>query len=246
MLNRTRTLGAIAGLFSGALLLSACGQPAPTPAPAQGGSVPTQSGGIAPGEDAQTANGSSQNSGNGSSQAGDSSKPGGNGSRPTAGGTVHTGKPDKPTTAVECTASDYKVDLNVQPDRPGILLMAVTNQSQKDCHLSGWPTVAPVNMAGEEGDVPVQKVEIPGGPTDVTIKPGNTAFAGVKLVLGDKGSSNAVTATGFNVRMPGIDTPINGNIIGTDGSNGGYAEFTVESIQVGTLQPAAQGVTVFD
>ncbi|MEV0058169.1 DUF4232 domain-containing protein [Saccharopolyspora shandongensis] len=233
LLNRTRTLGAISGLVGGALLLAGCGQPAAAPQNTQGNAdASAPAAGIAPGE----------------FQPG---KPSGEG-KPSAGTTAggQASGSGQRTTGAKCTSSDFKVDLNVQPDRPGVLLMAVTNKSQKVCDLNGWPTVTPLDMSNSTGDVPTQQVEIPGGPTEFSLDPGETGFAGVLIEFGDKGDSNTFVATGFQVGVPGASDAVNTNIIGTDGTsseNGGlYAEFPIKSMKVGTLQPAAQGVTVFD
>ncbi|SDZ58323.1 Protein of unknown function [Saccharopolyspora shandongensis] len=234
MLNRPRTLGAIAGLFSGALLLAGCGQPASTPAAPTLGAVntPATAAGIAAGD-------------SNPQQADESvSKATGETARESSGaGSGHQ-------SITECAASDFAVDLTVQPNRPGVLLMAVTNKSKQDCHVNGWADIAPVDMSGKaHTEVPVQKVEIPGGPTEVTLNPGETAFAGVLVERGDKADPNTVVATGFSVSVPGVDGPVNANIVGIDGTsteNGGlYAEFPLKSMKAGTLQPTTQGVTVF-
>ncbi|WP_285489239.1 DUF4232 domain-containing protein [Amycolatopsis taiwanensis] len=215
VVDRTRMLGALAGLLGGALLVAGCGQqPASSPSPAPGSSSASPAPGIAVGDSpVQAAN-------------------------PTSGQQAGGGS---------CTAKDFKVDLNVQPDRPGILLMAVENTSKKVCKLNGWAAVAPMDASGSTFNVPTKKVEIPGSPTQVDLPPGTNAFAGVRIELGSKADDRV--ATGFDVTLPGVSDPVNGNIVGTDGtdSNSGlYAEFPVKSMQVGTLQPAAQGVTVFD
>ncbi|MEU6270454.1 DUF4232 domain-containing protein [Saccharopolyspora shandongensis] len=233
LLNRTRTLGAISGLVGGALLLAGCGQPAAAPQNTQGNAdASAPAAGIAPGE----------------FQPG---KPSGEG-KPSAGTTAGgqaTGSGQR-TTGAKCTSSDFKVDLNIQPDRPGVLLMALTNKSQKTCDLNGWATVTPLDMSNSTIDAPTQQVEIPGSPTDFSLAPGETGFAGVLIELGDKGDSNTYIATGFQVGVPGASDAVNATIFGTDGTNTGngglYAEFPIKSMKVGSLQPVAQGVTVFD
>ncbi|MGI8308859.1 DUF4232 domain-containing protein [Saccharopolyspora hattusasensis] len=244
LVNRPRTLGAIAGLLGGALL-AGCGQPTAAPA-AQDGA--TQAAGVAPG-------GSPIQAGSSTSTHSDQQRTDGDDSRQTAS----TNANRQPTSTngarqpagTECSAKDFKVDLNVQPSRPGVLLMAVSNTSQKVCKLNGWAAVAAVDMSGApHTDVPVQKVEIPGGPTEFSLNPGQTGFAGVLIERGDKADPDTVVATGFNVTLPGAGGPVNANIIGTDGTQTGngrlYAEFPVKAMKVGTLQPVSQGVTVFD
>ncbi|MEU5852133.1 DUF4232 domain-containing protein [Saccharopolyspora shandongensis] len=214
MINRTRTLGAVAGLFTGALLLAGCGQAAPS-APSDGGSA-----------NAQTQTGSQT-----SSQTPD----------PVLG---HGGQGSITPPDSSCSAKDFKVELNVQPDRPGILLLAVTNNSKRTCHLNGYPTVVPTDMSGQaHNDLKAKQVEIPGKPVAVDLTPGTTGFAGLQIIQGDKADSNAITATGFNVSVPGVSGAINADIVGT--TDGGVAEYTIKSMNVGSLQPSSQGVTVF-
>lgn len=223
VVNRIRTLGTLAGLLGGALLLTGCGQPAsaPSPAPANpAAATPAAAAGDSPVQTTGTAS-SQQATGSNSGR-----QPGGS----------------------PCTAKDFKVDLNVQPDRPGILLMAVDNTSKKVCKLNGWPDISPMDASGTNFTVGINKVAIPGGPTEFDLPPGTTGFAGVEIQLGSKADDRV--ATGFTVALPGAGAPVNANIIGTDGTstgnNGLYAEFPIKSMKVGTLQPVAQGVTVFD
>ncbi|QIZ35023.1 DUF4232 domain-containing protein [Saccharopolyspora sp. ASAGF58] len=216
ILNETRTIGAIAGLFTGALLLAGCGQSTQAPVPSSGGvSTPAPAAGI---------------------PAGDSSSTPANEPAPwTHAGGHQIDNPD-------CTASDMKVDLQTQPSRPGVLLMAVTNKSEKTCDVSGWADITPTNMSGADSKIPVEKVKIPGGPTQFELAPGKTAFAGVLLNLGDKGAD--VTVTGFQVTVPGAAGTVDASFLDTAGKSVD-PQIPLKSLKVGTLQPVAQGVTAF-
>ncbi|MBB5154558.1 DUF4232 domain-containing protein [Saccharopolyspora phatthalungensis] len=214
MPNRTRMLGAIAGLFTGALLLAGCGQPVSDSAvsPSEVGWSSRTPSGVA-----------------------------------TSASLVDSNNSAQPTGA-KCSAADFAVDLNVQPGRPGILLMAVTNRSTWVCSLNGWADVVPQDMAGtSRPDVPSEQVEVPGAPTEISLASGETAFAGVRLELGDKADDHTVVTTGFRAHLPGAEGTVNADIIGTGGSayGAGYPEFPIKSMQVGSLQPSAQGVTAF-
>lgn len=221
VVNRIRTLGALAGLLGSAALLAGCGQQASAPSPATGNAANPAPAAAAGGSPVQTTSSAS--------------------SQPA------TGTGGRQSTS-PCTAKDFKVELTVQPDRPGILLMAVENTSKKVCKLNGWPDVVPMDASGTNFTVGVNKVAIPGGPTEFDLPPGTNGFAGVEIQLGSKAVDRV--ATGFTVTLPGAGAPVNANIIGTDGTSTGdnrhYAEFPVKSMKIGTLQPIAQGVTVFD
>ncbi|MER7013167.1 DUF4232 domain-containing protein [Saccharopolyspora sp. NPDC000359] len=143
-----------------------------------------------------------------------------------------------------CSAEDVDMTLTVQPDRPGILLLTAVNSSQQPCTVDGWAGLVPLDMSNSEIEVPTQQVDIPGPPTSTRLEPGETAFAGVKLELGSKDDLDAYVATGFTASMPGGEGTTNAHI-SFDQSAGEHAEFPVKSIQIGSFQPSAQGVTVF-
>ena len=190
-LNRTRTLGAVAGLVGGALLLAGCGQAA------------------------------------------------GTGPEGLSNAAVQQDGTGEGISASPCSAEDFNVDLIPQPNRPGVLLMAVTNQGDEPCALNGSPTVTGMNMANEPIDVPVEHVDHPGAAMDIRLEPGESAFAGTHLELGGKQDPDTYVATGFTVNLPDIGGTVQADI----SSEEEYLEFPVKSIQVGTLQPSAQGVT---
>lgn len=139
-----------------------------------------------------------------------------------------------------CSAEDVAVTLTPQPDRPGIFLMTAVNNSPEPCIVDGWGGIVPLDMTGAEIEVPTAQLEVPGAPTSTRIEPGETAFAGVKLELGDKNDPNVRVANGFNATMPNTEGTTNAAVAGAD-----YFEYPVTSIQIGSFQPSAQGVTVF-
>ncbi|MER5393873.1 DUF4232 domain-containing protein [Saccharopolyspora sp. NPDC002686] len=151
---------------------------------------------------------------------------------------------DETSSEAACSAGNFKVELNVQPDRPGILLLAATNNSKETCTVNGYPTLVGTDMSGADIDVQAKQVDVPGAPTSFEVAPGQTAFAGVKIETGDKGDSDVKVATGFKVGLPGSPGAVDAEVV-TDPSAGGYPEYPIKSIEVGSLQPAAQGVTVF-
>jgi hypothetical protein len=143
-----------------------------------------------------------------------------------------------------CSARDFGVDLNIQPDRPGVLLMSLTNSSQHVCTVHGYVELVGTDMAGEElTQVSTASVAIPGVAEDVTLDPGESAFAGVHIEPGNKADASTFVATGFNAYPPSSDGGmVNANIIGTNGDGDQYFEFPMRSMEIGTLQPSRQGV----
>ncbi|WP_243791881.1 DUF4232 domain-containing protein [Saccharopolyspora gloriosae] len=151
---------------------------------------------------------------------------------------IQQGGSTEDISASPCSAEDFKVDLNPQPGRPGVFLLAATNTSDKACPVSGWATLTPENMAGEPLEVPTENVEIPGGFEEISLEPGRTAFAGVHLELGDKNEVPA--ATGFKASFQDTSGQVNADIVSGDQE---YFEYAIESMQIGTFQPSPQGVT---
>ncbi|MGW1677056.1 DUF4232 domain-containing protein [Saccharopolyspora sp. NPDC002376] len=143
-----------------------------------------------------------------------------------------------------CSSDSFKVELNVQPGRPGILLLAATNESEQTCTVNGYPSLVGTDMSGADIDVPTKQVDVPGAPISFEVGPGQTAFAGVKIETGDKSDSDVRVATGFKASMPDGEGDVNADIV-IDPGAGDYAEFPIKSMEIGSLQPTAQGVTVF-
>ncbi|GAA4853717.1 DUF4232 domain-containing protein [Saccharopolyspora rosea] len=146
--------------------------------------------------------------------------------------------------ASACNGGEFKVDFNVQPQQPGGFLVAVTNKSDQPCTVNGWMKVKGTDMKGDSVDLPVHDVPVPGAPTDVTIKPGETAFAGMKVETGSKADPNTKVVSGLEAQLPGIPGEPNSTIVPDDGKT--WQEqpdptIPVKSVELGTLQPTPQG-----
>jgi hypothetical protein len=148
-----------------------------------------------------------------------------------------------PTTTPAVAPASFRADLTVQ--RSGLGLLALTNTGQRPVTVRGWPKLAFLNAADEAVAVPMRQVDVPGAGPSITIGPGETAFAGLRWAVGDKGDPTTFVATSLRLTAPGGTTSTNVNIIGEDGQTGGYTEFDLTSAQIGTLQPSSQGVLVF-
>ncbi|MEV4647990.1 DUF4232 domain-containing protein [Saccharopolyspora sp. NPDC049357] len=142
--------------------------------------------------------------------------------------------------ASNCSATDFQIKLQAQSN-PNQYLLTMTNTSDKACELGGWVNLTPTDMANEPiEEVPSENVEIPGGPQDITLEPGRTAFAGVHAELGDKGDSNTYVTSGFVASPADMSGSVNAPVNSLN--NEPVTEIPLKSLQVGTLQPSAQGV----
>jgi hypothetical protein len=149
--------------------------------------------------------------------------------------------------AASCKAQDVKVEMMMQAQRstPTTLmaLLQVTNKSAQACRMVGWATVALWNAANRPVDVPSGNVLEPSGPTPIDLAPGSTASAGVRWTFCDKGKADCPAGNTLKVRLPGDTTDVIAKLtdfVGTDGNN-----ITMAGLQIGTLQPSAQGVVAW-
>jgi hypothetical protein len=149
-----------------------------------------------------------------------------------------------PGSAGACAASDFKADLNTQPDG-GIAMLALTNKSSKTCSLRGWAVVSFLGADNGAVDVPVKKVAQPGPATDVTLKSGQTTFAGFKWTTCDKSAESCKVATTVQITPPGVSSPIVADFIGAKGGNEKVNELDLSAAQIGTLQPSNEGVVAW-
>ncbi|WP_326836104.1 DUF4232 domain-containing protein [Amycolatopsis rhabdoformis] len=149
-----------------------------------------------------------------------------------------------PTSAKAPAAASFHAELTLQPDQ-NVALLTLENRGKTTITLNGSPKLRFLGADGSPLTFPIRNVDIPGPATSVTLKPGTTAFAGVKWTLGDKADSDAFVASSFEVTPPGTTGTANIDLIGLDGHTVQVPEFPIKSVEVGTLQPAAQGVLVF-
>lgn len=136
-----------------------------------------------------------------------------------------------------------KAELTMQ-GKPGLGLLAATNQGSAPITFQGWPKLAFTNPANQPAAIPVEQKLVPGEGPSITLQPGQTAFAGVQLDVDDDANSFAINE--MTAELPGM-VPVKVAFIGTDGQP--IADLTrmkVSEAKVGTMQPAAQGVLVFD
>jgi hypothetical protein len=165
-----------------------------------------------------------------------------------AGGATPSASSDGSGTsgAAACTTKDVEVTITAQPGGSAAVqrgLVAVTNTAKRPCKVHGWLTIALVNAADEPVDVPTKKVDEPGPAEDVTIPPGTTAFAGIKWTVCDK--ADTVCGVGNTIRYD-LGRSATGPAAKLDGfPDAEKSGITMKSLQIGTLQPAAQGVVAW-
>ncbi|MCX2949229.1 DUF4232 domain-containing protein [Lentzea sp. NEAU-D7] len=148
-----------------------------------------------------------------------------------------------PTPANDRQQAAVKAELTMQ-GKPGLGLLAATNQGTAPITFQGWPKLAFSNPANQPAAIPVEQKLVPGEGPSITLQPGQTAFAGVQLDVDDDANSFAINE--MTAELPGM-TPVKVAFIGTDGQPiADLTKMKVSEVKVGTMQPVAQGVLVFD
>jgi hypothetical protein len=143
-----------------------------------------------------------------------------------------------------CTAADLSVEITYQsavaPAQTASWLLTASNTSSRSCAVNGYPSFGLEDASGSLwSDSRTQYVRHPGAPMKIILKPGRTAFAGVKWAV--CGSGDLV---GGLVMTPPGDTEHVKVTVNTDSDSERLKLFRVcsHSVTAGSLQPATQGV----
>ncbi|MFV2083097.1 DUF4232 domain-containing protein [Micromonospora sp. LOL_021] len=149
--------------------------------------------------------------------------------------------PDDGGTAA-CASTDLAVDVIFQ--QAGVAMLELTNDSAAPCQLDGWVTLAFERADRSPVDVAQRQVEQPGPPVATDLDPGESAFAGVKWATCDPASTDCAVATTVRVGAPGDSTTVVARTVGLDGEEA-VGELPVADVQIGSIQPSAQGVVAW-
>jgi hypothetical protein len=141
-----------------------------------------------------------------------------------------------------CTTADLKADLTKQ-DFGDVALLTLTNAAKQACTLNGWADVRVLDPTGGPVDIPTTKVDQPGPPVEVVLEPQHSAFAGIKWKACDKRSASCQAGNGIEVVPPGGAGYVDVDLVGFPEPE--KVNLTMASIQIGSLQPATQGVVAW-
>ena len=140
-------------------------------------------------------------------------------------------------------AANFRAELTIQS--PGLALLALTNISRSTVTVQGWATLRFLAADNRVLPVTTYDVQVPGAGPSIRLKPGTTAFAGVRYALGDKGNPATFVATTVQLTPPHGTGVVNVTVIGVNGRPVEAPEFDITSVKLGSLQPVTQGVLVF-
>jgi hypothetical protein len=141
-----------------------------------------------------------------------------------------------------CTSTQLRPELTLQPSSSQRALLALTNTSKATCTLEGWAKVTLHNAADEAVPVSTSQVNQPGPPVKVELLPGRTAFAGLKWAPCDKADEACGVGNSLTVTPPG-GTAKYATLL--EFPKPEASGITMASLQLGTIQPSAQGVVAW-
>lgn len=190
--------------------------------------------------------GTSGSAGSGKSGGTGSGSSGGSGSGKSGGaGSGASGSGSKSSVAV-CRTGDLSAVVTFQPDDNGSThrgLVTLTNKTKNTCAVDGWAAISLVNAADEVVPVKTTRVNQPGKPVKTTLKPGTTAWAGIKWTACDKGDSSC--GAGNTLRF-NLEASTDGDVAELEGfPNPEASDITMKSLQIGSLQPIRQGAVAW-
>jgi Protein of unknown function (DUF4232) len=122
-------------------------------------------------------------------------------------------------------------------------LVTLSNKKKSSCTVEGWAAISLVNAADEVVPVKTSQVNQPGTPVKITLKPGGSAWAGIKWTACDKGDSSC--GAGNTLRF-NLEASTDGDVAELEGfPEPEDSNITMERLQIGSLQPSNQGVVAW-
>ncbi|MQS16632.1 DUF4232 domain-containing protein [Streptomyces kaniharaensis] len=122
-------------------------------------------------------------------------------------------------------------------------MVMLTNKSSRTCTVHGYLGYG--GLLADNGAVVTgsSRVAHPGQPVEVTLKPGVSAFSGLKWSSCDKAEPTCKVLGGITVTPPDETTQLTANLIGIDGKPVQQVlTVSAAGFTVGSLQPISQGV----
>jgi hypothetical protein len=165
-------------------------------------------------------------------------------SSPSAGATASAGvTPAAISTVVplveRCHTPELKADLNYQSIiGSGVVasMLMLTNKSSRTCTVYGWAGLGLQDAAGQSIPATTVRKAYPGAATKIALKPGRTAFFGMKWTAGPQ----CTLAGGMVLTPPNETTQLTVNMQGFGSSE--RLRVCGRQITIGSLQPSNQGV----
>lgn len=144
--------------------------------------------------------------------------------------------------STRCHTADLKADVQLQPNFPGSAMVLLTNKGSRTCTVNGYLGYGGLGADNSPIVTGSSRVAHPGAPVEADLKPGATAFSGLKWASCDKADPKCKVLAGITVTPPDETTQLTANVIGTDGKPVTQLTVSAAGFTVGSLQPSNQGV----
>ncbi|WP_329564643.1 DUF4232 domain-containing protein [Kitasatospora sp. NBC_01266] len=149
----------------------------------------------------------------------------------------------KPTAVSDrCHTSELKADVQLQPDFPGKAMVMLTNIGKRSCSVYGYLGYGGLLADNSRVTLNTSRVAYPGPSVAATLKPGTTAFSGLKWSSCDKSDPTCHVLAGVIVTPPDETTQLTANVLDDNGRPLPQLTVSAAGFTVGTLQPSNEGV----
>ncbi|WP_157537954.1 DUF4232 domain-containing protein [Kitasatospora azatica] len=167
----------------------------------------------------------------------------GGGSQPTATATSSVSGASASAVSARCHTNELRADIQLQPDHPGSAMVLLTNKGSRTCTVHGYLGYGGLLADNSPVVVATNRVAHPGAPVEVSLKPGTTAFSGLKWASCDKADPKCQVLAGVSVTPPDETTQLTATVLGIDGKPLQQPlPVSPAGFTVGSLQPSNQGV----
>ncbi|MEV0699614.1 DUF4232 domain-containing protein [Saccharopolyspora sp. NPDC050389] len=131
-----------------------------------------------------------------------------------------------------CSEADFLASATPVEGEPGSFIVSYGNRSDKTCTINGGvPNLQGVDMSNSPiEELPVEDVRLPDAPEEFTLQPGESAYAGIGMILADSGDPDAHVLTGFQSSLPDMSEPQPVNVVGD-----GEVRFAAKHLRVSSL-----------
>lgn len=158
------------------------------------------------------------------------------GSGGSTGGTGGSGS----SASTRCRTDELKADVQLQKE--GSAMVVLTNKGSRTCTVYGYLGYGGLLADNSAVNLATKREAYPGAPVRSTLKPGTSAFSGLKWASCDKADASCRVLAGVRVTPPDETTQLTATVIGLDGNPVQQLPVSAAGFTVGSLQPSNEGV----
>ncbi|MCQ4081336.1 DUF4232 domain-containing protein [Streptomyces sp. RB6PN25] len=121
-------------------------------------------------------------------------------------------------------------------------MVILTNKGSHTCTVDGYLGYGGLLADNSVVNVPTKREAYPGASVRTTLKPGTSAFSGLKWASCDKADASCKVLAGVQVTPPDETTQLTATVIGLNGKPVDQLPVSAPGFTVGSLQPSNEGV----